>query len=370
MVSIIKCQNYDRELVDKVICKSLENVGGLKKFITRGDRVHIKPNLLTAKTPDKGATTHPEIVRAIVKKVQDIGGIVTIGDSPAGVSRPIEEYWQNTGMKDIADETGAELIKFEKNEVIERVVNGNSYYISKAIAEADVVISACKLKTHNLTLYTGAIKNMFGTIPGFRKSEYHKQAPKVNDFSKIIVDVFTASQPQLTIMDGVTIMEGNGPSAGNTRDLGFIFASQDAVALDSIAAGLLGFEDEEIATTEIAYQRGLGEKHKEKILIKGESLNDYKKLDFVLPSNRILNYIPTGLIQLLGKLLWVRPAPLDNKCTRCGACIKNCPTQAMIPNEGFPEIDYDKCINCFCCDEICPYDAIDQKMSWLAKKFS
>jgi len=370
IVSVEKCKNYDHSFIEKAINKSLENVGGLTQFIKPGDRVHIKPNLLTAKSPEKAATTHPEIVRAIVKKVQDIGGLVTIGDSPAGVSRPIEEYWENTGIGTVAQETGVELVRFEKNEVKERVVNGNSYYIANKVADADVVISVCKLKTHNLTLFTGAIKNMFGSIPGFKKSEYHKQAPKVEDFSKIIVDIFSTTKPHLTIMDAITIMEGNGPSAGSPKHLGLILTSTDAVALDSIAAGLLGFEEDEIETTNIAYQRGLGERERKKIVIKGENLNSFRELNFDLPSNRYLNYIPTNLIKIIGKLLWVRPEPNDNKCKRCGDCIKNCPTQAMISKDGFPIIDYNKCINCFCCDEICPHDAIDQKMSWLAKKFS
>jgi len=370
VVSVVKCSNYEQEQVDRAIRQSLKNVGGLDRFIKPGDKVHIKPNLLTAKTPEKASTTHPAIVYSVVKIVQKAGGIVTIGDSPSGISRPIEEYWRNSGLKNVAADTGAKLVRLEKNAVSARFVNGNTYYIANAVAEADVVISVSKLKTHNLTLYTGAIKNMFGSIPGFRKSEYHKQSPRVDEFSKILVDIFSAVKPQLNIMDAVVAMEGNGPSSGRPKEVGLILTSTDAVAIDSIAASLLGFEDGEIETTEIAYQRGLGEKRREKILVKGESLNNYENLNFSLPSNHFLNYVPKTLIKIVGKLLWVRPEPQDGRCQRCGDCIRNCPTQAMTAKDGFPIIDYDKCINCFCCDEICPHDAIDQKMSWLARKFS
>jgi len=99
-VSIVKCKNYDQTQVNKAVKISIENIGGLGQFVGHGTRVHIKPNLLTAKSPDKGATTHPKVVRAIVKQVMELGGIVTIGDSPAGISRPIEEFWQKTGMED------------------------------------------------------------------------------------------------------------------------------------------------------------------------------------------------------------------------------------------------------------------------------
>ena len=368
-VSVIKCKSYNQDLIDRAVKSSIDNLGGLTQFVSAGMRVHIKPNLLTAKSPDKGATTHPTIIRAIVNQVMKLGGIVTIGDSPAGISRPIEEYWQKTGMEKVAKETGAQLVRFEKSAVVERHVNGNSYFIAKAVTDADLVINICKLKTHNLTLFTGAIKNMFGSVPGFKKSEYHKLAPRVDDFSKIVVDIFSATRPQLNIMDAVEVMEGNGPSAGKVTRLGLILAGKDAVALDSIAAKLIGFEDGEISTTSEAYRRGLGEKDIEKMLIKGTALEEFQDLQFALPSNRYMKYVPVSIVKILGKMLWVRPKPDKKRCKKCEACIKTCPTRAMTSDDGFPIINYNKCISCFCCDEVCPHDAIDQKMSWLVKKF-
>lgn len=369
IVSITRCQDYEQSQVDAAIDRSIKHIGGLSQFIKQGTRVHVKPNLLTAKSPDRAATTHPLVVKAIIKRVMAIGGIVTIGDSPAGISRPIEEYWQATGMEQVALETGAKLVKLEKKRVVERVVNGKSYFIASVIAEADIVINVCKLKTHNLTLFTGAIKNMFGAIPGFKKSEYHKQAPKVEAFSEIIVDVFSAVKPQLNFMDAIEIMEGNGPSAGKPRHLGLILASTDAVALDAIAAKIIGFHNGEILITEKAHQRGLGEKAIDRIAILGESFSAFGDLQIALPTNRLQHYIPASVVKVLGKLVWVRPKPNADRCKRCGACIATCPTQAMNPKEGFPVIDYKKCISCFCCDEVCPHDAIDQDMSWLTKLF-
>ncbi len=369
IVSVVRCQDYEQNHVDAAIDQLIKNISGLDQLIKNGTRVHIKPNLLTAKSPEKAATTHPSVVKSIVNRVMELGGEVTIGDSPAGISLPIEEYWCVTGIEEVAQKTGAKLVKFEKKGVVERPVNGKSYFIASAIAEADVVINVCKLKTHNLTLFTGAIKNMFGAIPGFKKSEYHKQAPKVESFSEIIVDIFSAAQPQLNIMDAVVIMEGNGPSAGKPKHLGLIFASNNAVALDAVAAKIVGFNDGEVLTTEIAYQRGLGEKFIDKINILGESLEVFSDLQILLPTNRFHRYIPASVVKVLGKLIWVRPKPDVDRCKRCGACIMNCPTEAMIPKEGFPMIDYNKCINCFCCDEVCPHNAIDQEMSWLTKLF-
>ncbi len=368
VVSVVPCKSYDQEKIDLAVQGSIKNICNLEELVSPGMRVHIKPNLLTAKTPDKGATTHPSLVQSIIEMVQKFGADVTIGDSPAGRSRPIEEYWEKTGMADVAKQTGARLVRFEKKGVQRFEINSNEYFIAKAVAAADVVFNVCKMKTHNLTLFTGAIKNMFGSIPGFQKSEYHKQAHKARDFSKIVVEIFSTIRPQINIMDAVEIMEGNGPSAGDVSHLGLILASTDAVALDSVASRLMGFEDGEIFTTQFAYEMGLGEKDIDKIDIIGETLNDFSGREFELPTNRYLNYIPSGLVKFLGKLIWVRPLPDEQKCQRCGACIAICPTGAMSPDDGFPVIDYQKCISCFCCDEACPHDAISQHASWLAQK--
>lgn len=368
VVSVMQCESYEQKKIDLAVQASIKNIVNLENLIEPGTRVHVKPNLLTAKTPDKGATTHPSLVQSVVEMVQKLGADVTIGDSPAGRSRPIEEYWEKTGMAGVARKTGAKLVQFEKKGVRKFEINGNEYFIAKAVTEADVVINVCKMKTHNLTLFTGAIKNMFGSIPGFQKSEYHKQAHKAKDFSKIVAEIFSAVRPQINIMDAVEIMEGNGPSGGAVKPLGLILASTDAVALDTIAAHLMGFEDGEIFTTEFVYEMGLGEKNIEKILIKGAGITNFTGKEFALPTNRYLNYVPSSLVRVLGKFIWVRPRPDEEKCQRCGACIAICPTSAMTSDEGFPVIDYTKCISCFCCDEACPHNAIDQQASWLARK--
>ena len=107
---------------------------------------HIKPNLLSAKIPEKAVTTHPVIVTIIAEKLIDLGASVTIGDSPAGMSRSIHEYWEKTGMTQAAKKTGAKLVKLEKNGIVERIVRGKKYYIAKEIATADLVINVGKTK--------------------------------------------------------------------------------------------------------------------------------------------------------------------------------------------------------------------------------
>ncbi len=369
IVSIVSCNSYKQSIVLTAIKSCLKNIGGFEQFIVPGITVHIKPNLLSAKEPERAATTHPVIVRVLVDILHSLGAKVTIGDSPAGISRPIEEYWDMTGLREVAQQTGAQLIVFEKKDVSEVIVNSNRYFIAKAVAEADIIINLCKMKTHSLTLMTGAIKNTFGVIPGIRKGEYHKQAPNVKDFSEILVDIYEAVKPQINIMDAVLAMEGNGPSSGSPKDVGLIIASTDGVALDSVASSIMGFQSEEILTNQIASNRGLGVCNISEIEFIGLGIDDLQNYNFQLPSNHYVNYVPEFLMKFIGKLIWVRPKVLPNKCKRCCLCIKNCPVIAMESNDGIPKIDYKQCIKCFCCDEICPHDAIEQQMSLLAKKF-
>jgi len=370
IVSIVRCGEYSQEIITNKIIESLTNIGGIDQFINSHTRVHIKPNLLSAKEPHKAVTTHPTIVKAVVEIIKKKGAQVFIGDSPAGISRPIEEYWKITGISEIADQTGANLIALEKKGVAERIINKKSYFIAKPISDADVIINICKMKTHGLTLFTGAIKNMFGIIPGVRKGEFHKFAPKVKDFSNILVDIFEAAKPHINIMDAVEAMEGNGPSSGNPFKVGLILASTDAVALDAVASYIMGFVPNEILTTQIANNRKLGQIKFDQIEFHGVDKGEIIPLNIKLPSNRLYQPLPEFMLKFLGNLIWLRPRVKPEVCKRCGICIQNCPVQAMSSRNGLPQIDDKICIKCFCCDEICPHNAITQQMSWIAKKLS
>ncbi|MBN2008665.1 DUF362 domain-containing protein [candidate division KSB1 bacterium] len=368
IVSMTSCDNYEYPTIQKALRSILSELPQIDSLVKSGQHVHVKPNMLTAKEPERAATTHPAVVRAVVEYIQQADIKITIGDSPAGISKPIEHYWEKTGLKEVADKTGASLIPLEKKGVVERRINNKSYYIAQAIADADVVINVCKLKTHGLTLMTGAIKNMFGTIPGVQKGEFHKIAPKLRDFANVLVDVFQSVRPALTVMDAIVGMEGSGPSSGTPKKFGYLLAGHDAVAIDTVASHIMGFNPHEIITSVIAAERGLGCNDIENIDIRNIDRLQIHSVDTELPSNRILYYTPEFLIKLVGKLVWIRPRANKERCRRCGVCIHNCPVQAMNDEDGLPIIDYNVCIKCFCCDESCPHQAIEQEMSWLARK--
>ena len=177
-VSVTECQSYSVQEVQAAIERCLEPLGGLKNYVKPGDTVLLKPNLLQASTPEEYITTHPAMVEAVINLVKDVGGIPQVGDSPGAFERDMRIYWDATGLTDVCKRLDVELVNFETAGGYHKLRNGHDYYIAKPVLDADLMINLPKIKTHSLTILTCAIKNLYGTVPGFIKTEYHKQAPQ------------------------------------------------------------------------------------------------------------------------------------------------------------------------------------------------
>ncbi|MFZ5639121.1 MAG: DUF362 domain-containing protein [Bacillota bacterium] len=373
-VAIVRCGDYTQDRVDKAVLECLDLVGGLAKWVKPGDRVLLKANILSAKPPEAGVTTHPAVIKAVIRAVQMAGGIPSVGDSSGGIiagQSPTRVSLVATGIQAAAEEMGAQVVNFDLAGVREIPNPGGRvpvYHIAGPVFEADVVISLPKLKTHSATLFTGAVKNMYGTIPGFRKAEYHRLAPKPADFAEVLVDIFARARVKLAIMDGILAMEGNGPAAGPTRSLGLLLASGDSVALDVVASSIIGFNPLAIATTRIAGARGLGEADINKITVHGVPLEQARIRDFALPSNALLERLPDFVVKGFLGVLKARPEVDPDKCTGCEFCVQNCPVGVMELQDRVPAIEYDKCISCLCCQELCPRQAVELKQHHPAGK--
>jgi uncharacterized protein (DUF362 family)/Pyruvate/2-oxoacid:ferredoxin oxidoreductase delta subunit len=296
-----------------------------------------------------------------------IGARVLIGDSPGGVEKGLKRVWDNTGMTAIAEQTDARLVGFEQGDVNEISVDDRAYHVSRYAFEVDFIISLPKLKTHVLTNFTGAIKNSYGFIPGLKKSDYHKKHPDARSFSEVIVDIFSIVKPGLHIMDGGLALEGDGPASGDPKWLGFLFASEDAVAMDSSVMTLICKKSRRVWPTELAARRRLGIGQISHIDRIGPAFKSGSLDSFRMPGNFYLNLVPSLIVRTLEPYVWVRPAMNDEICTMCEVCKDNCPQEAISIRGDYMRIDYDKCIKCMCCHELCPENAVFLNKSRLAK---
>lgn len=363
-VSIVKCNGYQRQEVEDAVRKSVELLGGIPEFVKPADKVLIKPNLLSASTPDSGIDTHPEFVRAVIKLVKETGARVILGDSPSvwGEIAEVDNVYEKSGMKQLAEEEKIELVKFRN------ITIKSGYPVASILDECDCVISLPKFKTHDLMTMTGAVKNLYGFIPGLYKVELHKKALASWEMAKVLADIYSITKPRLSIVDGVIAMEGDGPASGGVlRNLGLVLASSDAVALDSAMATVMGLRPKDILSTKEAAQRGLGNADLKDIDILGEELRDVIVPDYKLPQTSIVNRLPRPFLNVGKSLLHFRPSINKTKCTVCGLCMKACPVSAISIEKGQTKIDNKTCVLCLCCKEVCPQGAISVKKSLVAR---
>ncbi len=365
-VSLVKCKSYEPNLVQGAIRKAIDLIGGITGFIKPESGVLVKPNLLMAKEPEFGITTHPEVVRAVIKILKEINCKIFVGDSSDVWGNQIEdadEVYLRSGIKKISEEEGVELVKFDKRRWHRKIP------LTTWLDDCDYLVNLPKFKTHNYTILTGAIKNLFGLVPGTYKTELHKNNFNLNDFSKMLVDIYETARPTLTIVDGIVAMEGDGPgTGGKLRQMNLLLASCDGVAVDCLMAQIMGIQPYDILSTREAAKRGLGAANINSISVLGEKLEDVTGEPFLLPStSTLIKRVPKPILELAKRLIKYYPYIERDNCISCAACIQACPNKIISMKNDRIVFDYSKCIACFCCQEVCPTSAIKVKKSIFAK---
>jgi uncharacterized protein (DUF362 family)/Pyruvate/2-oxoacid:ferredoxin oxidoreductase delta subunit len=373
IVSITQSKTYEQDEVKRAVYECLDNIPGIKSRIKDGSRVLLKANLLKKNAPDDAVTTHPAVVEAIVRYLQEAGAKVIIGDSPGGpfnVKR-LNNIYKVSGMAQVAENTGCEL-NYDTSAVDiinEEAQKLKQMKIIKIAKDVDFIVSAAKFKTHGMMLYTGAVKNLFGVIPGLIKAEYHFKMNNAENFAHHLVDICEYVKPVFTIIDAIEGMEGDGPSAGEKRHVGLLLASENPYALDTVGAHIMGIQPLEVPTVKIAKERGIFSGELKDLLVKGLQLEDIQVPPFKLPgslrkslvSGRVPQFVENFLINAL------RAQPVFNYdiCISCGECARGCPAKIIDTSSGKPKLDRNKCISCFCCHELCPKKAVYIKKHWL-----
>jgi len=359
-VVVAKCGSYDKQEIKHAVEKVFR-FSGIRKEGFR--KILFKPNMLSARLPEDGVTTHPSVVEEAICFFNGCENL--IGDSPANSLRPIQDYWKKCGFQKVSQNTGATLVRFSTSFFVETTVGTQVVNVPITSFVKDYsLINIAKLKTHNFTVLTAAVKNLYGLIPGYHKSILHGRFVSPLDFSQFIAEYYHAVSRYVSfnIVDAVVSMEGNGPSSGNLRNTGYLIGGKNAVAVDIVCCWLLGINETKVPYLQ-AYKKKYGLPEVE---INGDELISVKH--FVVPGKNFYLFMSNGFLRkclnLLGKYFNLIPEIKQSKCKKCFACKQVCPVNAI--SEEL-KIDRIKCINCLCCFEVCPYRAIKVKKSFLAR---
>lgn len=323
----------------------------------RNKKVLIKPNVLRASQPEEAITTHPRVLRAVVDAVETMNpASITVGDNPGIFSYGAnEEAFIRTGLMEAA-KGYYQNIGYDSVKVSFHPDFMSTLSISRIILESDFIISVPRFKTHGLTIVSGGIKNSYGFLPGAQKARLHKAAGNPKRFHEMIAEVFRIRVPDFFVVDGIVAMEGNGPASPELRKTDIILAADNAVALDAVIATMMGCDPSQLRFLQKAKELGLGDYSLDAIEIIG---NLHVIPNFKLPPlGGEAIYGNQAVEDLLQSRAMLRPRVNQLLCSGCGSCVGQCPVSALTMGDKFPEVDADRCITCFCCQEICPSKSI------------
>lgn len=297
-VALGRCAGYQPESLDPALDAVLAGVGGLSAYVRAGQRVLLKPNLIAAVPPDRGATTHPAVLEALARRVLDLGATPFIGDAPAWggpVSVPAV-----TGIREVCDRLGLEFAFFDQHARLasRHPEVAHAFRVDPRVLAADVVINVPKLKAHQQLGFTGALKNLYGCLGG-REKAYHHFARSRTDhhFARFLVAYQAALPVHLHVADGVISMEGTGPRLGTPRLLGVLAASTGATELDAVLAELIGVPAPNRLLLEAAAELGTGETDPARILVVGDPLAALRVDDYLHPHLVGVCFSPVRLVR-------------------------------------------------------------------------
>jgi uncharacterized protein (DUF362 family)/Pyruvate/2-oxoacid:ferredoxin oxidoreductase delta subunit len=369
-VVLALCPDYDHEGVMKAVRMALEALE-IEGSIQKETPVLLKPNLLMPAVAEKCVTTHPAVFSAVGRYFREKGCDVRFGDSPNGLFKT-ESVAARSGILEAANTLGIPLADFESGRDVSfpKGIQNRKFHIANGALDAGFLVNLPKMKTHGLMTFTGALKNTFGVIPGGRKAEFHIRLPDAEGMSRMLVDLNAMIPSGLVVMDAVRAMEGNGPSGGSLVDVGLLIASRDPVAVDAVACRIMGLEPSSIHVIRLAEKAGLGNAAEDRIEIVGTPLPIRKP--FALPHGGGGAKVPRFLMRFAKKIIVPRPAISEEKCSRCGSCVKVCPASPKAlsqERDEVPRFDYGICIRCYCCQETCPGSAISIIAPLLSRVF-
>lgn len=378
-VALHACDTYDESRITEIIRMQMDLFGYDKAFF-EGKNVVIKPNLVMKKSPDAAATTHPVVLSALLTVLAERDCKPLIAESPGGIfnRQRLEGIYRVCGILPVAEahsvslnyDTEAVHVAFPEGKTVKM------FHILKSVAQADILIDLCKLKSHSLTKMSAAVKNFFGTIPGVEKFEMHATFPDYKEFGSMICDLcemYCRTKKVIAITDAIIGMEGNGPTAGEARKIGAITMSPNPFAADIVGETLLGF-DGTVPIVRESVQRGLAPTDISGIKLLGDAIRPLILRDFKEPEtgvNRSVSALTLFSSGKIGRFFMPRPVAIPEKCRGCGECVASCPQHTIELKEKngkkIARIRHNHCIRCYCCQELCPFEAIKVKKNLIIR---
>lgn len=372
-VAVLKTEKTDANEVGRL----LELIGGIQKFVSRGDRVIIKPNICAARSSSTGTVTDPELCAAICRLVADCGGKPTVADSPI-YPFPQNVVYRKAGYADFKSKYGFDFVDLDSaGEVRIQVPQGKvlpNVMVSRPLLERDVLINVPVMKTHVQTVATLGLKNLKGIVP-----VRHKHLIHIQGLDEGIVDLNTVFKSDLTIVDAIYGQDGPlSPTNGRVRHVGALLAGDNVVETDAACLQVMGVPLKAVRHIQMAEARGLG--RTSGFELKGDPLSwvqtkfNYPKAPglfigffrvfavgafgtMVAPINLLMGKKQVKKLVKPGEWIWDK-----EKCNGCRTCIKACPTEVLsyVNNEVVRKKS--GCIYCFCCVEACSEGAIAKQM--------
>ena len=367
VVHAVKVPSYDPELVYSAVCRHFEALG-VEKDLRPQTRVLLKPNLLYGKKPEAAVTTNPAILKAVIRWLTERGFTnIVVADSSGGLFNA--EYMRGVyaasglNIPGVQEYLNRDFTFGTRNTPPGCAVR--SFNLITPVLEADYIINLPKLKTHAMTTVSAGVKNLFGTIPGLQKPDMHRRYPELAGFARMLCELEMTVKPDVTFLDAIDSMEGNGPGGGTVRHTGMTFASRDVFALDVAAVEFMGLDPLEIPHLKAARELGL---YPERVEVTGDKpapCSPAFRLPDAVKSTGFDDAVPKFLRKptekVLDALLRSYPHVDKSKCVGCGKCAESCPRKIIKIVDKKASMPRKDCISCFCCQEMCPVHAISVK---------
>lgn len=376
-VSLAACSAYTPEDCRRALETALKSFGGLS-WVTPGMKIGVKVNLVAGMKPEAAGTTHPTLLCELVKLLSERGATVIVGDSPGGLyTAPyVGHIYAVTGMHAVEACGGTLNQDFSLLDVDFPAAKIARQFTATAwLKGCDAIINLCKLKSHGMMGLSCAAKNLFGTIPGLMKPEYHFRYQQVDDFADMLLDLDDYWQPRLHICDAVVAMQGNGPTAGTPKPMGLVLAAKNPHRLDQLAAVLTGMQEQDVPTLTAARRRGYLADSVDALAVNCDwrpfICPDFERIE----ERRSLQFEGKGIWgksfgRFVRRCLESRPAVTEAECIGCAKCANICPAKAIDMRHKLPQIDRSRCIRCFCCQEFCPKGAMKVRRTLIARVLS